>query len=386
MFANYRYNLKKDNRKVLRKIVVFPPLNNKYKQHKDLTYIISCLPKFDIEKFEPKESRRAHLIYKKLYKHGYQVDLQALSLFALSKKKRANKCIKRFISYCENTQNKTSSDGIHDYQSSGHLVGIGKQADGMMVLELFSKKINMHSSCVYSLINVVMTNIFQHLTYEAVKKGLVVVMDNLGYNIRLWQDRKLFYLFKVLRCTFHFAAIVNVDTSKQFSKLFIGFLESLKLADVAYMVRRSDTQRANIFRKAVWSEAVWGGKQLPMLRAKFPNLKLSKQFGGSNKHLLKLLTAKEIMLKSLLKFRKVDLTTEEESSLECSRLEAITALHKVKNDTKSIFEDHQNISNISRKIARLVFMVPSIELLSIPEVSSIEIEDYSSSSSTNNSY
>lgn len=57
----------------------------------------------------------------------------------------------------------------------------------------------MHSS-----INVIITNIFNQLTSEAIKQGLFVTFDNLGNNIRLWHDRKLFYVFKVLGCVFDF--------------------------------------------------------------------------------------------------------------------------------------------------------------------------------------
>ena len=241
-----------------------------------------------------------------------------------------------------------SNDGIIDYISSGHFLGIGHQADGMMVVELFSKQMNMHKCCVYSSINVIITNIFNQLTYEATKQGLFVTFDNLGYNIRLWHDRKLFYVFKVLGCVFDFAAIVYVDTSRRFSSLFSGFLESLKLANVGHMVRRSDTLRANIFQQAVWSKVVWGGKQLPILRVKFPNLKFSKQFGGNNGHLLKLFTAKEILQKSMLKSSKEDFITHEykyasESTKKYLQVYAILPLNNIKNHIDYISEDFCDI-------------------------------------------
>lgn len=386
MFANYRYNWKKGNKKLFRKLYIFP-LFKKCTTHKHFSHIRVCLPKFAIKKLEPGEYRLAKLLCKKLHKQGYQTDLQTLAFFAVSKKQHAYKCIKKFISYCESEQNKASRDGILDYVSSGHFVGIGEQADGMMVLELFAKQVNMHKCCVHSLINVIITNIFQHLTYEATKKGLIIVIDNLGYNLRLWHDRKFFYIFKILECVFHFEAIVNVDTSRRFSNLFIGFLNSVELADVGYMVRRSDNLRVNIFQRAVWSEVVWGGKQLPMLRAKFPHIKLSKQFGGSNEHLLKLFSAQEGLSKSLLEFRIGDLTAHEfkdeskkrGSRLKSTQVRSTTPTNNVKN---YIYSECAALSDISTYKAPTVPKVPSIELSSIPEFHSGEIEDSSSSSSS----
>ena len=260
-------------------------------------------------------------------------------------------------------------------------MGIGKQADGMMVVELFSKQINMHKCCVYSFINVVITNIFRHLTYEATKKGLIVVIDNFGYNLRLWHDRKLFYAFTVLNCIFDFAAIVYVDTSWRFSSLFSGFLDSVELANVGYMVRRSDALRANIFQRAVWSEVVWGGKQFPLLREKFPGLKFSKQFGGSNEHLLKLFTTKESLLKSLLKFSKGDLITldyKDGSAMKSLQVSAISPSNNVKNfiDKKS-----RDVCDISRKIERMISILQVIELFIVPEFQSVNGDDFSRSSS-----
>lgn len=281
-------------------------------------------------------------------------------------------------------QNKASKDGIIDYILSGHFLGIGKQADGMLVVELFSKQINMHKCCVYSFINVLITNIFRHLTYEATKKGLIVVIDNLGYNLRLWHDSKLFYAFKVLSCIFDFAAIVYVDTPRRFKSLFSGFLDSVNLAHVGYMVRRSDALRANIFQQAVWSENIWGRKQLPILRAKFPSLTFSKQFGGSNEHLLELFTAKESLLKRLLKFSKGDLINQEYeddsgSTTKSLQVCAISPSNNVKNycDNKS-----RDFSDIPRKIERMVSMIPVIEFFSIPEFHTIGGEDFSRSSSS----
>ena len=385
MFANYRYHWKKGNKKLLKKIAIFPLLKT-CTINNHLTHISVCLPKFDIKKLEPQEFKKAQLLCKKLYKQGYQTDLQTLSLFALLKKKSAYPCIKRFISYCENMQNRASNHGILDYISSGHFVGIGKQLDGMMVLELFSKQLDMQKCCVYSLINVLLTNIFQHLTYEATKKGLIVVIDNLGFNLRLWHDRKFFYVFKVLGCIFDFAAIVNVDTSKRFANLFRGFFKSVKLTDVQYMVRRSDNLRGNIFRQAVWSEVVWGGKQLPLFQKIFPNIMLSKQFGGSNVHLLKLYTAKESMLKSFLKFRKGDLINHEYedesknggSCMTSSQLCGTPPLKNVNNyidcESKAICDNSSVMANISR----MVPIVPSIELSIIPELYSVKSENSSS--------
>ena len=362
-------------------------LCSKNAQHINTLLIFVYVPKFAITKLELAKFRMVQLLCKKLYKKGYQTDLQTLSLFVISKKKHAYSCIKRFISYCEDVQNKASNDGILDYISSGHFVGIGKQADGMIVLELCSKQVNMHKCCVYSLINVLLTNIFHHLTYEATKKGLIIVIDNLGYNLRLWHDRKFFYIFKILECVFHFEAIVNVDTSRRFSNLFIGFLNSVELADVGYMVLRSDNLRVNIFQRAVWSEVVWGGKQLPMLRAKFPHIKLSKQFGGSNEHLLKLFSAQEGLSKSLLEFRIGDLTTHEfkdeskkrGSRLKSTQVRSTTPTNKVKN---YIYSECTALSDISTYKAPTVPKVPSIELSSIPEFHSGDIEDSSSSSSS----
>ena len=377
MFTNYRYNWKKRNKKYLRKLTGFPvPKNCRTK--KNLDHISVSLPKFIIEKLKPKELKTTQLLCKKLYKQGYQTDLRTLSLFVISKKKRAYKCFKNFIFYSKNIQNKMSNDGIIDYISSGHFLGIGHQADGMIVVEVFSKQMNMHKCCVYSSLNVIITNIFNQLTYEATKQGLFVTFDNLGNNIRLWHDRKLFYVFKVLGCVFDFAAIVYVDTSRRFSSLFSGFLESLKLANVGHMVRRSDTLRANIFQQAVWSKVVWGGKQLPMLRVKFPNLMFSKQFGGNNGHLLKLFTAKEILQKSMLKSSKEDLITHEykdasESTTKYLQVCAILPLNNIKNHIDYISEDFCDIS----RLERIVPMVPVIELFSIPECNSVKVDDFS---------
>ena len=236
---------------------------------------------------------------------------------------------------------------------------------------------------MYSLINVVITNIFRHLTYEATKKGLILVIDNLGYNLRLWHDSKLFYAFTVLNCIFDFAAIIYVDTSRRFSSLFSGFLDSVELANVGHMVRRSDALRANIFQMAVWSEDVWGGKQLPLLRAKFPSLKFSKQFNGSNEHLLKLFTAQESLLKSILQVSKGDLITQENkddsgSTMKSLHACAISPSKYFKNciDTKS-----RDICDISINIERMVAMVPMIELFSVPEFQSVNGDDISRLSS-----
>ena len=88
MFTNYRYNWKKRNKKIFRKLTVFH-LPKKMKTQKYLTHISVCLPKFTITKIEPREMRKTQLLSKKLYKQGYQTDLQTLSLFTISKKKRA---------------------------------------------------------------------------------------------------------------------------------------------------------------------------------------------------------------------------------------------------------------------------------------------------------
>ena len=378
MFTNYRYNWKKRNNKILRKLTVFH-FPKKSKTQKYLTHISVCLPKFNIKKLEPRELRITQLLSEKLYKQGYQTDLRTLSLFALSKKKHAYTCFKKFISYSKIIQNKASKDGILHYISSGHFLGIGKQADGMMVVELVSKQIDMHKCCVYSFINVVITNIFRHLTYKATKKGLIIVIDNLGYNLRLWHDCKLFYAFKVLSCIFDFAAIVYVDTVKRFSSLFGGLLDSVELANVGYMVRRSNSLRSNMFQQAVWSEAVWGLKQLPLLRAKFPNIKFSKHFGGSNDHLLKLFTAKESLLKALLKFSKGDLMTPEYkddsgSTMKSLHLCVICPSNNVKN---YIDKKTKDMCSISRKIERIVSLVPAIELFTIPEFHSVNGNDFS---------
>ena len=155
------------------------------------------------------------------------------------------------------------------------------------------------------------------------------------------------------------------------------------------MVRRSDTLRTNVFQQCVWSEAVWGGKQLPMLRTKFPNLKLSKQFGGSNEHLLKLFTAKESILKSLLKFRKNGLTTKthgyeattRESIMEFSHPWAIPFSNNAENYSNSESTDHLDICTISMNSASMVPMVPLLELSSIPEFYTEETDDISNSCS-----
>ena len=255
------------------------------------------------------------------------------------------------------------------------------QADGMMVVELFSKQINMHKCCVYSFINVVITNIFRHLTYEATKKGLIIVIDHLGYNLRLWHDRKLFYAFTVLNCIFDFAAIVFVDTSWRYSPLFSGFLDSVELANVGYMVRRSDALRANIFQQAVWSEVVCGGKQLPLLRGIFPSLKFSKQFGGSNEHLLKLFTTKESLHKNLLRFGKGDLITvdyKDFSTIKYLHVSVIAPSTYVKN---GIVKKSRDNREISRNIKRMLSIVQLIELFIVPEFQSVNGDDFSRSSS-----
>ena len=88
MFTNYRYNWKKHNKKIFRKLTVCH-LPKKCKTQKYITHISVCLPKFNVKKLEPKELRISQLLCKKLYKQGYQTDLKTLSLFALSKKKLA---------------------------------------------------------------------------------------------------------------------------------------------------------------------------------------------------------------------------------------------------------------------------------------------------------
>lgn len=376
MLKNNRYYFTKSSKTCLRHIVVFPLLMKN--RNKTLVNISVRLPKLDVKKLDQKELRMAKILSEKLYKYGYYSDLETLALFVLGKDERAFTSIKKFISFCKNTYNNVSHKRIRDYIASRHFLGVGKQSDGSIVLELFSKRNNMSSCCVYSLINVILTNIFQHVTYSATKKGLTIIMDNAGYNVRLWQDRKLFCLFKLLKCTFRLRAIINVDTSKRFSQLFLGFLCFVKLADITFMVRRSDDLRANIFEKCIWSKDIWYREQLPEIYSKFPNLKLSAHFSGNNRNLLTLFTIEENVPKGLLIFRKGDLksTKYDNNSIQFGSKADITRRTSIK-DSK-VYKDCTNCeSNIQQIISEsntifvcIAPMLPLIELSPISEFSS----------------
>ena len=162
----------------------------------DIYFFRIPLSMLNVSELSQNEKQAVENLRIAILKKGYTSDTETLSLFALSKKEDAARCIRKYISYCTTYANLATAEGIRNYILCGHFLGVSIQPNGVIVLEFHSQALNMNSTCVYSMVHVVLTNIFFHITYKSLRKGIAIVLNDHGFRMRLWKDRIFFSLLE----------------------------------------------------------------------------------------------------------------------------------------------------------------------------------------------
>ena len=172
--------------------------------------------------------------------------------------------------------------------SSKFLHGFGQQTDGTLTVEIIEKRLNMTTACVSSLIYVVLLKICHHITYDSLKKGILMVRDLYGYRMRFWNDRKQLLCTKIIHDIFPVSFVVLVDPPYIMCKLFKSVFSIISKTsnEKLYIVKRPDNVRKAVFKRSFWIDVMWKKKYIAEIYEKFPCMKLSKIFGGNDSYLL----------------------------------------------------------------------------------------------------
>ena len=305
------------------------------KLKKPTIFIQLPLPGFKIIELDRKEKRDVLKIQKKIVSFGYLLDKKTISLFGVGKNTRAYPCIRTFISYYIKNNTRISQESITNVVVSKILHGIGQQFDGSIIIEMIERHFDMRILCVHAITHVVLVNICNYITYKISKKGISFVRDLSEYRIRFWNDRKLFLSTKIIHSIFPVVMVVLVDPPFQMNRLFRSLLSktSKNLAKTLYTVKRPVVLRNRLFQQILWNDIEWVGKRLPELQKKFPFMRLSKFFGGTDVHLLKVVSAVKCFVTTIRLKCEGDLNYAESSSDEISTVLPI-GLYNVIEDTK----------------------------------------------------
>jgi len=297
------------------KLREFLPVKKLQKREKVMSFKV-LLPNLDFSKLDQNELLMVEELRSCVLRYGYQVDEVTLAFFVVGKGRDAYKCLKRFISYCADSNNKYDERGICNYIASGTLHAIGTQCDDMMLIEIIMKNFNINTQCLHSVIHVILTNVFHHVTYETLKAGFAVVKDFCGWNVRFWQNRKVGYLMKTVNYVAELKLNIHVDQTKRFAGLAASFLRivSPKVAQVTFFLRRQGVERKSHLGRDQWSDDIWQGKRLRELRTLYPRMRLSSALGGSDEHLLTLFTARECLLKNICQLTEIESSSTETES------------------------------------------------------------------------
>ena len=291
MFKKYRYRRKKKD------VIFFKHINlfrKKLKKLKKPTIFIRLpLLCFETTELDRIEKRNVLKIHRKLCTLGYLLDKKTISLFVVGKKTRAYPCIRIFISYYIKNTKILSEESIEHVVLSHIIHGIGQQLDGSLIIEMIERHLDMRTLCVHAITHVILVNICNRITYKILKKGISFIRDLSQYRIRFWNDRKLFLSTKLIHSIFPVVMVVLVDPPFQMTKIFRSLLStsSKNLASILYTVKRPVASRNRLFQQILWNDIDWVGKRLPELCEKFPYMRLSKLFGGTDGHLLKVVSA-----------------------------------------------------------------------------------------------
>lgn len=332
MFKKFSYHRQKKDVLFCKHV---PVLSKKLKKFKKPTLFIQLrLPKFNLTELNLREKRIVLVIQGKLRDHGYILDKKTISLFVVGKKAHAYSCIQTIIKYYKKYPT-ISEKSIIKVIESQIIYGIGQHSNGSLIVEVIERHLDMTSLSVHAIIQVMLVNISHHVSYQALKKGILFIRDLSGYRIRFWNDRKLFLSTKIIHSIFPVAMVVLVDPPFMMNGIYRTLLKSTSkcLSNNVYTVKRSSTFEQDKFKKIVWSDFVWKGKCLPELREKFPHMRLSKIFGGNNEHLLKMVSVVKCIVATICLECENDFNYDESSSKELSTILSID-LEKITEDEK----------------------------------------------------
>ena len=340
MFKKYRYRRKKTDVLFFKHIPLFRKKLKKLK--KPPIFIRLPLPGFKTTELDSKEKRNVLKIQRKLGNLGYLLDKKTISLFVVGKTTRAYPCIQTFITYYLKNNKIISEESIINVVLSKILHGIGMQFDGSLIIEMIEKHLDMRILCVHAITHVVLVNICNNITYQILKKGISFVRDLSEYRIRYWNDRKLFFSTKIIHSIFPVVMVVLVDPPFQMNTIFRSLLSktSKSLARKLYTVKRPVALRNRLFQQILWNDIEWVGKRLPELHKKFPYMRLSKIFGGTDGHLLKVVSAVKCFVTTIRLKCEGDLYYAEWSSDEISTVLPIS-LSNIAED-KNYFTSSSN--------------------------------------------
>ena len=320
MFKKYRYHRKKKDVMFFKHMRVFRKKLKKLKKH--TLFIRLPLFCFETTKLDRMEKRNVLKIHRKLCTLGYIIDKKTISLFVVGKKTRAYPCIRIFISYYLKNTNTLSVESIENVVLSHIIHGIGQQIDGSLSIEMVERYLDMRTLCVHAITHVILVNICNYITYKILKKGISFIRDLSEYRIRFWNDRKLFLSAKLMHSIFPVVMVVLVDPPFQMKQIFRSLLSrtSKNIASILYTVKRPVALRNRLFRQNLWNDIDWVGKRLPELNEKFPYMRLSKLFGGTDDHLLTLVSAVKCFVTTIRFKCEDDLYFEGSASDEISTL------------------------------------------------------------------
>ena len=323
MFKKYRYCRKKKDVLFFKHIPLFV---KKLKTLKKPTIFIKLpLAEFKTTKLDRKEKRNMLKIHRKLCNLGYLLDKKTISFFVAGKKTQAYRCIRKFISYYIKSDRIISEESITNVIQSQILHGIGQQFDGSLTIEMIDKHVDMRTLCINTVTHVILVSICNYITYDALKKGISFVRDLSDYRLRLWNDRKLFVATKIIHSVFPVVLIVLVDPPCHMKTIFYSLLNatSKKNSTIIYAVKRPAAFRNKLFQQ----------NRLPELQKKFPSMRISTIFGGTDDHLLKMVSATKCFLTTIcLKF-EADLNYVDSSSGEISTVLPIDLSKLAENES-----------------------------------------------------
>ena len=318
MFKKYRYRRKKKDARFFKLIPLFRKKLKKLQ--KPIIFLQLSLPGFNTTELDKKEKRNVLKIYRKLCNLGYLLDKKTISLFVVGKNTRAYPCIRTFISYYVKNNKINSEESITNVVTSQILHGIGQQYDGSLIIEMIERHVDMRILCVHAIAHFILVNICNYITYKILQKGISFIRDLSEYRIRFWNDRKLFLSTNIIHSIFPVVMVVLVDPPFQMNAIFRSLLRktSKNLARILYTVKRPLAQRNRFFQQILWNDIEWVGKRLPELHKKFPYMRLSKIFGGTDGHLLEMVSAAKCFVTTICLKCEGDLNFAESSSDEIS--------------------------------------------------------------------
>ena len=279
-----------------------PLLRMKTKKLKTpIIFIQLPLLSFNTTEMNRIEIRNVLIIHRKLCALGYLLDKKTISLFVVGKKTHAYQCIQTFLSYYIKNNKLLSEKSIINAVLSKILHAIGQQYDGSLILEMVERYLDMRTLSVHAITHTILVNICHYITYKILKKGISFIRDFSGYRIRFWNDHKLFLSTQMIHIIFPVVMVVVVDPPFQMKIILRSFLSttSTKKVTFLYAVKRHVTLESNKSQHTLWNDIELVVKRLPELDEKFPNMRLSKIFGGTDDHLLKVVSAVKCAVTSI---------------------------------------------------------------------------------------